>query len=402
LKNQGGTSNAPQSSSSAPEPPRPSQPQLTSPRQSAKGQPDNQTRQDNVSPRASQGGSSGKSKKSGGSKAWIFILLIVLIGGAAGGYFYTQNKDSDDDNNSVANEEQEENLERVEVKLTIAEKNKSFFISGSVIEGNSESSLNLEDISKLYRVSDLRKFNFDDQSGQVYFCEEMEGTVVFGVDLKDKKVDELSSDAVELSLFGRSAPAEANCVYRLEDDKIDVNFTKDCMMLIKINDDHKFNSILVSVSGVEGPFKDKFKWDVSAKSNEELDVWVKQDDLDPVAYTQNGKQQVPLCISGSPKAEDGKPAGGVDIPKMIEDITKAAASFGLNPRDRASASQLQQLSMSLTKQPVFVIDGESISGYSVGTNKIKTNFRNDGTTYILVGVPEIVDNQYFKLTYKSK
>lgn len=340
----------------------------------------------------------GGSEKKSGSSMWIIIVVILALA-AGGAYFFLSGEEGankDDKKEEVA-------TTKVELKLKVEKRDDAFFLSGSVIEGNKESTLALGDITRLYRVSDDQDFKFDEETGQIYFCEDMEGATVFNAELADKKVDEVSSDMVELSLFGKPAPEAANCVYRLQDDKIEVTFLDKCMMEVKINDKYPFKSLTVSITGKDGPFKPKFKWDVSAQSQKTVDVWVKQDDLAPIAYEQNGTLTVPLCIQANPTPDGGggsKPT--VNLEQIIRDITEAATKFGLNPRDRASASKLQELSMSLSSQPRFVIDGQTISGFSAGTNRMKTDFRNDGTTFILDGVPQIVDNKYFKISYRSK
>lgn len=332
--------------------------------------------------------------KSGGPK-WIVIILI-LLGLAAGAYFIWGTEPGPDDDKDP----KENTLARVELILKVENRDNSFYLSGSIIDGSEESSLALGDISRLYRVSDDRDFKFNSETGQIYFCEDMEGSTVFNAEIGDKKIDEIKADVVELSLFGNPAPEEANCVYRLQDDKIEVNFLDDCMMEVIINDKYPFKSLSVSINGKEGEYKPQFKWDVSAQSNKEVDIWVKQDDLEPIAYKQNGTLRVPLCISETP-ADPASDAPTISLEDIIRDLAEAATKFGLNPRDRQAASKLQELSMSLNQQPRFVIDGETISGFSAGTNKMKTDFRNDGTTFTLASPPEIVNNKYFKISYRS-
>lgn len=343
--------------------------------------------------KASKDGGSGSS---GGGKAWIIILLIVILG-AAGAYFF-MNQDDDAKDSDQKGDSSEQVEDRLELKLKVTERDQAFYLSGSLIEGNSEEKLDLTKVERLYRVTDEREYSFDAETGQIYFCEDQTGMTVFGADISDKQVTETTSDAVELSLFGKAPAAEANCVYRLDNSKIGVDFTSDCKMVVKINDDHKFNSLLVSITGQEGPFKNRFTWDVSSMGQQKVNVWVKQDDLEAIAYERNGDAQIPVCVQANPE----NPDKGPDLEQMIRDLAEAATKFGLNPRDRAAAANLQKLSMSLPTQPKFVIDGQTVSGFSAGTNRMKTSYRNDGTTYVLSGAPEIVDNKYFKISYRSK
>lgn len=351
---------------------------------------------------------SGPEKKKG-KGGLIALILVLILGGAGVAYFVLNGDDPKGDDPKDEEPARAETVEGgAEVNLKVEERNQIFYLSGTIIEDNEEKDLDLEQVVRLYRASDNETFKFNAQTGQIYICPEQEGTAKLEVQLKDTEIGEQNSDALELSLFGNAPATEAGCVHRLSEDAIEVAFDANCNLQITINDKHPFKSITTSISGKEGPFKKQFKYNMAAQANETLDVWVKQDDLAPIAYEQNGTQKVPVCLTAS---DDNTNTGGgapdpeaqkQKIEQLIKDVAEAATQFGLDPQNRAAGQKLRTLTMSLVKQPVFVIDGTTYTGYSNGSNQIKISNRNDGTRYMLSSPPQIVDNQYFKLEYRSK
>jgi hypothetical protein len=347
-----------------------------------------QNRPEKPAPRVSSAGSERKQapKKKSNSVVFIVIGLVLIL--AAGGIWYTTQSDSEKDSKKEVVKSEKE------AKVRIDEKDGAFFIKGSIIDGNEEKELQASDILAVYRANDRREVNYNKSTGQVYFCQDMEGLTAFAIDIRDYNGSEAVTNGVELSLFGNPPAPEAKCQHRLESRFIEISFTSSCAMLVKITDPHDYGDegLEVSISGKNGQFiEGKFKWDVKALSGKTVDVWVRQQGMAAVPYSQNETRVVPNC------------GNDVDWDAIKAKLAMAAQKYGANPRDRAASQEVQEISMkSLPGNPIFIVDGEELSGFSALSTKFRIDNMNEGKTFELSSQPQIVNKRFWKIEYKSK
>jgi len=324
----------------------------------------------------------GKSEKKSSKKVILIVGFIIIVIGGIGFYLF-----SEDDSGATE-----------EVKVSIKESDQKFYLEGSVIEGSKEELLDLSRVKELYRASDSMLFDFDRETGQILFCQRQEGHTSFLLNVETSDTSRIETNSVDLSLFGNEPPEKADCGAVLSTADINVAFKK-CQMMVSIRDQERFKSLEVSATGRDGDYrKNKFTWDVSSRSGTSVDVWVRNQGGEPVGYRLNNQKDIPLCVEKelSPKPQK-------DIKEMKENLAKAATQFGVNPRNRKASRSLQQITMNtLPGEPIFIIDGEQIKGFSKFSSKVSIDFRNNGTTYLLVKQPEMVDKSHWELTYRSK
>jgi len=318
----------------------------------------------------------------------IIIIGLILILGAAGLWYFSQSDSGKvDDKKEVLNTE-------TEVKVRIEENEGAFFIKGSLIEGNQEKDLQAKDILAVYRANDRREVNFNKTTGQIYFCQDMEGLTAFALEISEYNGPEAITNGIELSLFGKLPAPEAQCRHRLESRFINISFTSSCEMVVEITDPHDYGdeSFDVSISGKEGEFiKEKFKWNVEAMMGQAVDVWVKQPSFTPVAYSQNDTRVIPNC------------GNDVDWDAIKGKLAIAAQKYGANPDDRVASQEVQELSMnSLPGKPIFIVDGKELSGFSALSTKFRIDHMNEGKTFELSSQPQLINKRYWKIEYNSK
>lgn len=322
------------------------------------------------------------------SRTPILIVVAILIIGGLGFTYFMIGDGSDDQNDS--------SLE--EVKASIVQKENKFFLEGSIIKGAEEETLDLDKVNALYRSSDSLQFNFDKKTGQIFFCEQQEGHTALILDVDTDDTTKIETKSVKLSLFGKEPAENANCEATLKSGDIGVSFQK-CNLIVSVKEKSRFDALDVSVTGENGTYqRNKFTWNISSMSKKPVMVWVKKPGYKPVAYRLNNQKQIPLCVKDNPTPEKKK-----SLNALKKDLAGAAAKFGINPRDRGSSKVILDITMNtLPGEPVFIVDGERIEGFSNFSSKLSIGYRNNGTQYVLVKEPEIVQNDHWKLTYRSK
>lgn len=321
----------------------------------------------------------------------MLIVLAVVIIGLIGGVLWWQNQEDSAEKEEPINQE----FADIEARVRVEERDQAYFIVGSIIDGGTETAIEPNRIEALYRANDEREFSFDQATGQIFFCPEMEGLTAFKVVLADYSGPEAITAAVDLSLKGKAPAKGANCTHKLEARYINVAFTPNCQMIISITDPYDYGDEVfsVSVTGKQGPFeKGQLKWDVKPFGGKTVDVWIQQGEMSPIAYPQNGTRVIPKCVESAKETES-----------LAVQLGSAAQRFGQNPRDRSASQELQELSMnSLPESPKFFVDGEEFEGFSALSTKLRIDNMNEGKTFELVSKPTIVNNRYWKIEYRSK
>lgn len=208
----------------------------------------------------------------------------------------------------------------------------------SVRSAETKKELPLRSLLRLYKSQGEEQLNFNLESGEVYFCDDMNGlTVALQGDINfNGSVYRIKANRSSLISLSNSNPLAFNCNDRSEETTIreevrlpceddQANLRTDEIVVLPI-DNCKIQidlgiysecKPLVSINGRGGDYRSEFIWDIEDKIGQPIDVWVQIEEKDPIPYRENGEWTIPECTN--------------EARLIIENAMKYLAEFEENP-----------------------------------------------------------------------
>lgn len=269
--------------------------------------------------------------------------------------------------NGTGNSGTTEVTDGVEVALKVEKRNKKYYLRGTVTENGQETDLDLNQVTKLYRLIDQKVFEFDKRTGEIYFCEsDGEDLSVFQITLEGKNIKTfVNNDAIMVDLEGSKPNPKAQCVYPIDPEDITLSVDKrSCRVSVSVRNRSRYQKLSYSFNGIDASYGGATVTMERLKNlgSDTYNVFVKQEGFEPVAYLGNGSEPVHTCT--------------IDPEKELAELVPAIKKFCLDPTNSTLQDEISDRCTRLSGKPQFHIDNQVFEGFPGAANKMYSDARN--------------------------